>query len=162
MPANARHSVLKAILIGGIAAALLDILDPIIFFSLRGVAPIRIPQSIASGLLGRAAYSGGLRTALLGLILHLFIALVWATLFVLAARILPILTRHAVLAGLLYGAIIYVVMNYLVLPHSNVVPRSKPTSAALFNGIAAILLLVGLPISLANRYLAAPRRLSSY
>ena len=72
------NSALKAILVGGLVAALLDILDPILFFGLRGVAPIRIPQSIASGLLGRAAYSGGLRTVLLGLALHLFIALVWA------------------------------------------------------------------------------------
>jgi len=35
--------------------------------------PIRIFQS-ASGLLGRAAFSGGLRTAILGGALHYFIA----------------------------------------------------------------------------------------
>jgi hypothetical protein len=154
MTKSAPSSALKAILVGGLLAALFDILDPILFFHFRnGVAPIRIPQSIASGLLGRAAFSGGMRTALLGLALHLFIALFWATLFVLAARSLPFLTQHPVRSGLFYGAFIYIVMNYVVLPHSHVTP-SRPTLAVLINGILAILILVGLPISLANRRFA--------
>jgi hypothetical protein len=154
-------SLFKAILLGGCIAAVLDILDPIIFFYLRnGIAPVRIPQSIASGLLGRAAFSGGINTALLGLALHLFIALVWATCFVLAARMMPFLTQHPIRSGLLYGALIYIVMNYLVLPHSHVTP-SRPTTTVLINGIFAILVLVGLPISLCNRRFAPPPRLSS-
>jgi hypothetical protein len=154
-------SLFKAILLGGCIAALLDILDPIIFFYLRNhIAPIRIPQSIASGLLGRPAFSGGINTALLGLALHLFIALVWATGFVLAARMLPFLTQHPIRSGLLYGALIYIVMNYLVLPHSHVTP-SRPTTPVLINGIFAILVLVGLPISLCNRRFAPPPQLSS-
>jgi len=154
MPKSAPSSALKAILVGGLLAALFDILDPILFFHFRnGIAPIRIPQSIASGLLGRAAFSGGLRTALIGLALHLFIALVWATLFVLIARFLPFLTQHPVRSGLLYGAFIYIVMNYVVLPHSHVTP-SRSTPGILINGILAMLILVGLPISFANRRFA--------
>jgi uncharacterized membrane protein YagU involved in acid resistance len=154
-------SLLKAILIGGCIAALLDILDPIIFYHLRnGIAPIRIPQSIASGLLGRPAFSGGMQTALLGLALHLFIALTWATGFVLAARVLPFLSQHPIRSGLLYGSLIYIVMNYLVLPHSRVTP-SRPSTSILINGIFAILVLVGLPISLCNSRFAPPPRLSS-
>jgi hypothetical protein len=49
-------------------------------------------------------------------------------------------------------------MNYVVLPNSQVFPRSHPTGAALANGILAMLLLVGLPISLANRRFAPPPR----
>jgi integral membrane sensor domain MASE1 len=147
-------SLLKAILLGGLLAALLDILDPIVFFYLRNrIAPIRIPQSIASGLLGRAAFSGATHTALIGLALHLGIALAWTTGFVLTARVLPFLTLHPIRSGLLYGAFIYMVMNYLVLPHSKVTP-SRPTPGVLINGIFAILVLVGLPISLANRRFA--------
>jgi hypothetical protein len=151
-----RRSVVKAILAGAIIAAILDICDPIIFYGLRGVAPIKIPQSIASGVLGRAAYSGGLRTALLGLAFHLFIALVWTTLFVMAARVLPFLMRYPVVSGLLYGAFIYVVMYYLVLPRSNVFPRNHPTTVVLLNNIAAMVFLVGLSISLSNRRFAPP------
>ena len=46
-------------------------------------------QSIASGLLGKAAYEGGSATAPLGLALHFFIAFVMALVYVLAARRLP-------------------------------------------------------------------------
>ena len=146
---------------GGIVAAILDLLDPIIFFGLRGVAPIKIPQSIASGVLGRGAYSGGVRTALLGLALHLFIALVWATVFVLVSRFLPFLTQHAVLSGLIYGAFIYVVMYYLVLPHTNVFPKNHASGPVLLNSIAAMVFLVGLPISLVNRRFGLPPRVFS-
>jgi hypothetical protein len=161
MPDQHIRPVLKAILVGAVVAAILDILDPIIFFGLRGVAPIKIPQSIASGIMGRAAYSGGVRTALLGLALHLFIALVWTTVFVLASRFLPFLKRYAVLSGLIYGAFIYVVMYYLVLPHTNVFPRNHPTGPVLLNSIAAMVFLVGLPISLANRRFGPPPRVFS-
>jgi hypothetical protein len=154
-------SLLKAILVGGTLAAVFDILDPIIFFYLRShLDPIRIPQSIASGLLGRAAYAGGLHTALLGLALHLFSALVWATVFVIAARTLSFLTKHPIRSGLFYGAIIYIVMNYLVLPYSRFA-SSRPAPAVLINGIFASLVLVGLPISLSTRRFVPPPRLSS-
>ncbi len=158
MQKSSSPSLLKAILLGGCIAAVLDILDPIIFYYFRnGIAPIRIPQSVASGLLGRPAFAGGINTALLGLALHLFIALVWATGFVLAARALPFLSQHPIRSGLLYGALIYIVMNYLVLPHSYAAP-SRPTHSHPYYGILAILLLVGLPISLCNRFFApAPR-----
>ena len=161
MQKSSSPSLLKAILLGGCTAAVLDILDPIIFFHFRnGTAPIRIPQSVASGLLGRPAFSGGINTALLGLALHLFIALVWATGFVLAARAMPFLHQHPIRSGLLYGALIYIIMNYLVLPHSHAAP-SRPTTPVLINGIFAILVLVGLPISLCNRRFAPPPQLSS-
>jgi hypothetical protein len=147
-------SLLKAIAIGGALAATLDILDPIIFFHFRNGSAIVILQSVASGLLGRAAFSGGINSALLGLVLHVCIAFVWATIFILAARAVPFLSEHPVRSGLLYGAIVYTVMNYLVIPHSHVAP-SYPRLAVRINGILAILFLVGLPISLAN-YRFAP------
>jgi hypothetical protein len=156
MPKQSSRSVLKAIVVGGVAAATLDILDPIIFYGRRGVAPIKIPQSIASGVLGRAAYSGGVKTALLGLALHLFISLVWTTLFVLASRRMAFLTRYAVLSGLLYGGLIYVVMYTFVLPRSNVFPKNHPPTSVLINNVAAMVFLVGLTISLANRRFAPP------
>jgi hypothetical protein len=161
MPSDPSRSVPKAILIGAIVAALLDMLDPIIFYGLRGVAPIKIPQSIASGILGRAAYSDGVPSVLLGLAAHLFIALVWATIFVLAGRCLPFLEHHAVVSGLIYGAFIYAVMYYLVLPHTNLYPRIDPSPVVRLNSIAAMVFLVGLPISLANRRFAPSSRVSS-
>ena len=67
----------RALLYGTLAVGVLDLLDAFVFFGLRsGVQPIRILQSIAAGLLGRASFTGGWPTAALGLVLHFFIAFV--------------------------------------------------------------------------------------
>jgi hypothetical protein len=147
-------SLLKAIAVGGAIAGVTDILDPIIFFHFRNGSAIVVLQAVASGLLGHAAFSGGVRTALLGLAIHFCIAFFWATVFVLAARVLPFLSEYPIRSGLLFGVIVYGVMNYLVLPLSRVAP-SNPRMAVRINGILAILFLVGVPISLAN-YRFAP------
>jgi hypothetical protein len=61
----------RAILLGGLIVGTLDITDAIVFFGLtRNVRPYRIFQSVASGLLGRASYSGGMKTVVLGAFLH--------------------------------------------------------------------------------------------
>jgi hypothetical protein len=89
--------VVRAIILGGLIAGTLDIADALIFHAARGVAPWRIPQAIASGLLGRQAFDGGAWTATLGLGLHFFIAASAAAVCNLASLRLPLLnppTHH--------------------------------------------------------------------
>ncbi|CAN5279596.1 hypothetical protein BH11PSE2_BH11PSE2_13960 [soil metagenome] len=138
---------LRAILYGGIAAAALDILDPIIYYGLKGAAPVQILQSVASGLLGpTAAHAGGWGTGLLGLGLHTAIMLVIAAIFILAAHALPILKRLWFISGPLYGLGVYFVMNYLVVPMSAAhgKPPSKPE--VIVNLLFAHMILVGLTL----------------
>jgi uncharacterized membrane protein YagU involved in acid resistance len=149
-----RAGVLRAIILGTLLAGSLDILDPIVFYGIRNhIKPQRILQSVASGLLGRASFTGGLRTALIGLALHFLIAAIWTTLFVLAAQRLRILSRYAIASGLLYGGLIYIVMNYVVIPLSHAGAASTQP-IQLLNGVLAIVVLVGLSISLVNRRVA--------
>ena len=72
----------------------LDISDAFIFYGLRGISPTRILQGIASGVLGRAAFSMGHRAALLGLFFHFFIAFSATTVFLLASRKLSLGATH--------------------------------------------------------------------
>src|SRR4051794_35347124 len=113
-----RLSPLSAILIGGAIAGGLDIVYAIGFSALHGVPPMRILQSVASGVLGEPAFDGGVPIAVLGLTLHFLIAFAWAAIFYLASRSIPALTRHPVIAGAFYGFLIYAVMNLVVLPLS--------------------------------------------
>ncbi|MDQ3687346.1 MAG: hypothetical protein M3430_17370 [Acidobacteriota bacterium] len=138
------------ILFGGLAVGVLDALDAIIFFGLQGVAPVRIFQHIASGLLGRASFGGGSATALLGLLLHFLIAFILAAIYYGASLRFPTLIRRAVLCGLLYGVAVYFVMNYLVVPLS-AAPNVSASPAVFLNGLLAHALLVGLPIALLAR-----------
>lgn len=137
----------ETVLIGGTLAGTLDLLDALIFWSVRGAQPIRILQSIASGLLGPRAYQGGVATAALGVALHFFIAGVVAAVYAVAAKRLPQLNRRAVLSGVAYGIAVFIVMQYLVLPLSLFRVRPMPWPA-LINAVAIHALGVGLPIAL--------------
>ncbi len=146
-----RLSPLSAILIGGVIAGTLDITYAIGFSALRGVAPIRILHSVASGLLGAPAFQGGVPIAALGLLLHFCIALIWAAIFYLASRAIPFLTRHPVTSGILYGILIYAVMNLVVLPLSAFPRKVTFPLLVLTTGLLVHMFCIGLPIALAVR-----------
>jgi len=65
----------------GLVSGVLDLSDALIFYGLRGVKPVLILQSVASGLLGRAAFSGGAASAVLGTLCHFTIAFTHDLLF---------------------------------------------------------------------------------
>jgi hypothetical protein len=143
----------RALLYGTLAVGVLDILDAFVFFFVRsGVAPVRILQSIAAGVLGRASFAGGWRTAALGLALHFFIAFVVVLVFMMASRWLPWLRHHAVAAGLLYGVAVYLTMNFVVVPASAAAASGAlPPWPVALNGVLIHMFGVGLPAALAAR-----------
>ena len=113
-----RRDTWLAVLVGGGVAGAIDILYAIGANLPKGVAPTRILQSVASGLLGRDAYQGGAATALLGLALHFTMTLIMAATFVAAARTIAQIRQHLLAAGLAYGALIYFAMRWVVAPLS--------------------------------------------
>lgn len=144
----------RTILTGGLVAGALDISAACAIWWLRGVRPVRILQSVASGLLGRASFSGGARTAALGLLLHFFIATVAAAVFYAASRKWKPLIDRPILFGALYGVGVYAFMNHVVLPLSAVTKRPfNPGMAALMIGVHIV--CVGIPIALVVRRLGA-------
>jgi hypothetical protein len=141
---------LPAIFWGGLLCGVLDISSALVAHGFRGVKPIRILQSVASGLLGADSYKGGWRTALLGTALHFLIAFTAATVFYLASRKIAWLTEHAVLSGFAYAEVVYLFMNFVVIPLS-LAHRAPLSIASLVTGPVGHLFFVGLPISLAVR-----------
>lgn len=144
-----RSRAARAIVWGGLLAGVGDITFAFVVSGLRGVGPVRVLQSVAGGLLGRTAAEGGLVTAALGAVLHFLIAFIWATVFWLLSRKLTVLVRHPVVCGLLYGALVYFFMYFVVLPLSAIYfPLNRTASSILLNA-GGHMLLVGLPIALA-------------
>jgi hypothetical protein len=128
-----------------------------VFFGIRnGAAPLRILQSIARGLLGPAAFEGGLATAALGLFLHFFIAFVVVIVYYLASTKLQLLMRRPVLCGMLYGVMVYAFMNLVVLPLS---AAGRPTfvTGVVVNGLLIHMFGVGVPSALFARAGLLPR-----
>jgi hypothetical protein len=139
-------SVSGALVAGTLIVGTLDILDAFIFFGLRGAQPIGILQSIASGLLGRSAYQGGMTTALL---LHFLIAFGVVATYLAATRVIPALNRRPFIYGLLYGLAVYAVMNFVVVPLSAAALGSGPTPLVVrVNGLLIHMFGVGLPAAL--------------
>lgn len=144
---RARWTPARALLLGGLTVGVLDGLDALVFFGLRGVSPARLFQGIASGLLGRSAFEGGMATALLGVLLHFFIAFAVVATYHVTARRVPELSRRPWIYGPLYGLLVYAVMTFIVIPLSAISARS-PSTGVLLNGLLIHALGVGLPAAL--------------
>ncbi len=115
-------------------------------------------QSVASGLLGAPAYTGGAETAALGVVLHFIIATTWTTVFYLASRRMRFLIEQPIVAGVTYGVIVYLFMNFVVLPLSAFPQRTIPTLTSRAIGCAIIVVCIGLPIAFIVRRFANPSR----
>ncbi|HTT96712.1 MAG TPA: hypothetical protein VMF58_01570 [Rhizomicrobium sp.] len=110
-----RLSNLQAILLGGLIAGTVDIGAASL---INMLSPVFISQFIAGGLLGKAALTGGLQTAALGVALQWAMSIVIAAIYVFASGWLPMLRRQWALWGILYGIPVYFVMTYVVVPLS--------------------------------------------
>jgi hypothetical protein len=137
----------KGIFWGGAIAGVCDITYAIVANMQRGAPWHRTLQSVASGWMGRAAFSGGMPTAALGLVSHFLIAFIWAALYYAASRALTPLAQRPLIFGPLYGALVYVLMNTVVVPLS-AAPFQIPL---VWMGLLVHMFLVGMPIALAVR-----------
>ena len=148
------NSRVRAILIGWLAVGVLDISEQILFwYFYKDVPPMRILQSVAGGWFGReAARAGGWNTALIGLASHFFIDLCVVIVYNLASSKFTTLVRHPWIFGLIYGLLVQVVMQYIVVPNSAI--GTYPTYKdwlGVANGIFAHVFCVGIPAALSAR-----------
>src|SRR4029079_12988447 len=108
----------------GVAVAVSDGL----FASATGIwikpyaTPFRVFRGVASVLFGRGVLEGGVPWALVGMLMHLTVALFWSGLFILALqnseKLRAAIQRAptAILVALLYGMMIWLVMSLVVIP----------------------------------------------
>ena len=147
-------SLSRAILWTTAIAGTLDLSDALIFYRLRGVPMERLLQGIAARLLGRGALADGWKSAALGLAMHYTIACIWSALFILLAQRIALLRRTPLVIGALYGAIVFVVMNDVVLPFT-MLYKPLPHDPVIFaNAVLALVLFMGIAVALCNRAFA--------
>jgi hypothetical protein len=141
---------LEVISIAGLACGVLDISCTLTLNWLKGTAPMRLLQAVASGVLGPKSFAGGRGTAALGLGVHFFIAFAVSAVYYFASREIGALNEHPVVCGLLYGVAVHLVMTFVVLPLSSL---KRPFSMQVFaTQFGVHMLFVGLPISLTVRH----------
>ena len=142
-----KKSLLTLLKAGFIAGALDAGAAVVLFFSAGGTDPARVFQFIASGVFGADAFLGGVEMAVWGVVFHFAIALIFAAFFFLIYPSVRQYVSNPVAIGLLYGLLIWLFMNRIVLPLSNApVQPFDPARAVI--GMVVLMVLVGLPIAL--------------
>jgi hypothetical protein len=143
-------TVARAILVGTLIVGTLDALDAIVVFGLRsGATPARIFRTIASGLLGSGAATGGAPAAILGVFLHYTVALGIVTTYVVVSHwLLPGLKRRPFIYGPFYGIVAFFVMNLVVIPLSAIGVVPPFTVFGTTNGLLIHAFGIGLPTAL--------------
>jgi hypothetical protein len=111
-----------------------------------GLPPLTIGKAVARGWFGKAAMQGGLDVALIGIVSHFAIVTAFAAAYVAASLREPALRRWFWVAGPLYGAVIFDVMRFVVLPLSRA-GYGMPKPPTLFYEFAGHVFLVGLVIA---------------
>jgi uncharacterized membrane protein YagU involved in acid resistance len=149
------RQVLTAIILGGVIAATLDIGAASL---IAGRNPTRIMQAIAGGLLGKATFDGGIATMILGTVLQEIMGMLIAAIYVAASRIVPGSRRRWISSGLVYGVIVYFVMNYVVLPLSAWKSAPHFPAVSKFAADMAAMLLFGLIVAFFARRLVSEQR----
>jgi uncharacterized membrane protein YagU involved in acid resistance len=141
----------KQILLAGSIVGTADITMASISAYLRaGMTPDKLLKYVASGIFGQEAMEGGFGMVLVGLLTHFTIAFSFTFLFF---YIYPKIKKvNSILLGFLYGAFIWSVMAFLVLPFTN----AAQSPFVLYKAIISMLILIfaiGLPLSfLAKRF----------
>ena len=144
---SARGGQWRTIVGAAAVAGTLDLLSAFLVFGTRGATTDRVLQSVASGVLGKAAFAGGTRAASLGFAAHYLIMLAFAATYILASRNLPLLRRRPVPAGAVYGLGIFFVMNYGVVPASAAGRWPHWDAVTLAHALVAHVVLVGMTIA---------------
>lgn len=144
----------KVILLTGLLAGTLDLIGAIVSSAIMNQKiPYKIFHYIASGVFGKEkAFAGGIGMILSGLLFHYLIAYSFTFFYFWIYPKLGFLAFNKVLSGVLYGAFVWVIMNLIIVPLSNVTRAPFNITQAIV-GMVVLMLMIGLPIAFnAHKY----------
>jgi uncharacterized membrane protein YagU involved in acid resistance len=132
-----QKSPLKAILLATLIAGILDASCAMINFKINVPTgnPLLIWRGVAGGAFGDTARSGGLFPwAIVGILFHFLIVFLFTSFFFFIYPKIKALQKNPIVTGLLYGIFIWTVMNFVVLPLSNIKSQNKMWTVLNTNG----------------------------
>jgi hypothetical protein len=146
----ALKDIWKPVLFTGLLAGTLDALGPIL---VNKINPAVMFKYIASGAFGaERAFAGGTDMVILGVLFHYFIAYAWTILFFVLYPVILLARKNRLITGVLYGIFVWIIMNKVVIPLSQIQQGPFNIQGAL-TGAAILIVAIGLPISfLAYRF----------
>ncbi len=147
-------SLPAAILLSGLIVGTFDAVAASVFsYGFSGASPDRVFRYVASGIFGKEALTGGMSVAVWGLFFHYIVATGWTALFYFLHPIISGLSSSKYLTGIAYGLFIWLMMNFAVVPLSNVPPSVFHFTIRTAVMIMIHMFVIGVPISfMANKY----------
>lgn len=151
-----RRSFLTSALTAGLIAGTLDIIAACLNAYIKNdTPPLQVLKGVASGAFDPMAFSNGTLLAVLGLLIHFFVAIAFTFFFFALAKQFPSLINYPIPIGILYGIFVWASMRFIILPYLSrlnpkpIVGKEALTNAAIAAGI--IVVCVGIPVALLAR-----------
>lgn len=156
----------RKIALATLVAGMLDIISAFYFAGQVGYSPSGVLRFVASGPFGDQALHGGNGWAISGLGVHFAIMAVIVSAYVLFAPHFPALYNRPIVAGILYGLLVWAIMYWIVRPlrwPAMALPGAwaglPPGKIAysIGNALFSHCILVGIPIAYIARMKSAVR-----
>jgi hypothetical protein len=154
-----KPSLFRYILLSGLVAGTLDAAAAsITFYIRRDDNPIKVWRYVASGVFGKDAYAdpNGLLMPAMGLLFHFCLAFSFTVFFFLLFPKIKLLAKNILITGIVYGVLVWLLMNKVIVPLSSVAKAGPPAAPApTFLGIPTqtmlqisfIMFCIGVPIA---------------
>ncbi|MDZ4707482.1 MAG: hypothetical protein SH818_03690 [Saprospiraceae bacterium] len=146
--------LLRTIFFTALIAAILDLAGAAINYMISsgGKFPKKILEYIAGGVYGGSALDGSMGMNIKGALLHFLIASIWTILFFSFYPKIKFFHRSIWVNAVVYGLIVWLVMNLIVLPFSAwkapIVPFKLETA---IRAAIVLIICVALPIAMSAR-----------
>lgn len=142
-----RKSIGAAILLTALLAGTLDISAAIINYMIQGgQQPESVLKYIASGVFGSRAFQGDPLMPYWGILFHYIIAFLFTLFYFVIYPFLPSFKNNIPLSAFIYGIIVWIVMNKIIVPFSHTPPLPFVLWKTLVQ-LGILIICIGLPIS---------------
>ena len=145
---NDKHPFLfKRILLATIIAGTLDILAAILVYDIimQRVTAMQILNGIAMTVFGKIS-GNEIIMALVGLLIHYIITFCFAAAYFLLFPYISFLKKNILISGLLYGILVWFIMNVIIVPAATG-HRAPFLLPAFLRQIITLIVCIGLPIA---------------
>jgi hypothetical protein len=153
---NKQNSAFANVLFIGFVAGTLDGLAAIIWN--YKVPAASIFKYIASAVFGKAAFAGGTKMILWGVLFHYGVAYIFTAVFFLSFPLFISVLKNKYVTAIAFGLITWLIMNLLVVPATQIGAHPLSVKNIVSNAIILIL-CIGLPVALLSARAYAGRRL---
>jgi hypothetical protein len=133
------------ILVTGLIAGALDAVAAVLFFLARGnKQPGALFRYIASAVYGKAAFTGGAGMIAMGILFHFAIAFFWVGCYFALYPLIAGLNTGIIIDAVVYGLVVWAMMNLVVVPLSRAARRPASLSFILIN-MLILMIAIGMP-----------------